>query len=81
MPDERQRIETDPDIMMGKAVVAGTRVTVESILERLAAGEEIDEVLEAFPHLEREDIQAALQYAADVLSADDVSSVPRQGAR
>lgn len=81
MPDERQRIETDPDIMMGKAVVAGTRVTVESILERLAAGEEIDDLLEAFPHLEREDIQAALQYAADVLSADDVSSVPRQGAR
>lgn len=81
MPDDQQRIETDPDVMMGKAVVRGTRVTVETILERLAAGEEMDDVLEAFPHLEREDIQAALQYAADVLSADDVSSVPRQGAR
>ncbi len=81
MPDHAQRIETDPDVMMGKAVVAGTRVTVETILERLAAGEEIHELLEAFPHLEREDVQAALQYAADVLSADDVSSVPRQGSR
>lgn len=81
MNDEKQRIETDPDVMMGKPVVAGTRVTVETILERLAAGEDVDEILEAFPHLEREDIQAALQHAADVLSRDDVSAPPRKGSR
>jgi len=77
----KQRIQTDPDVIMGKPVVAGARVTVETILERLAAGEEVDDVLDAFPHIEREDIQAALQHAADVLSLDDVSAPPRKGSR
>ena len=53
-------IESNPSIMMGKPVVAGTRITVELILEKLAAGETIDEILEAHPRLTREAIQAAI---------------------
>ena len=54
------KIVSDPTVMMGKPVVAGTRVTVESILERMAAGETIEQVLVANPRLTREAIQAAL---------------------
>jgi uncharacterized protein (DUF433 family) len=57
-------ITTDPAIMLGKPVVAGTRITVELILEKMAAGESIDQLLEAHPRLTRQAIRAALQYAA-----------------
>ena len=60
-------IQTDPAVMMGKPVVAGTRITVELILEKLAAGETAEELLEAHPRLTREGILAALAYAAETL--------------
>ena len=60
-------IVTDPKIMMGKPVVAGTRVTVEHILEELGAGRSFDDLMAAHPHLTRASIQAALAYAARVL--------------
>ncbi|MBI3183999.1 MAG: DUF433 domain-containing protein [Myxococcales bacterium] len=63
-------IESDPNVMMGKPVVAGTRITVELILERLAGGESVDQLLEAHPRLTREAIQEALSFAARVLKAD-----------
>lgn len=65
-----QLITTDPNVVLGKPVVAGTRLTVEHILERLGAGETVDEILEAHPRLTREGIQAALNYAAGVLRSD-----------
>ena len=46
-------IQSHPDIMMGKPVVAGTRITVELILEKLAAGKSIEQIVEAHPHLTR----------------------------
>ena len=52
-------IQSDPAIMMGKPVIAGTRITVELILEKLAAGETIEHLLEAHPRLTREAIHAA----------------------
>jgi uncharacterized protein (DUF433 family) len=60
-------ITTDPDVMMGKPVVRGTRITVEHILEELSYGATVDELLEAHPRLTREAILAALAYALDVL--------------
>ncbi|MBC7909390.1 MAG: DUF433 domain-containing protein [Pyrinomonadaceae bacterium] len=60
-------IQSDPNVMMGKPVIAGTRITVELILEKLAAGESVDEILEAHPRLTREGILAALAYAAESL--------------
>jgi len=56
--------------MMGKPVIAGTRITVELILEKLAAGETMEQLLEAHPRLTREAVQAALAFAADALRAD-----------
>lgn len=66
------RIVSDPQIMMGKPVIAGTRLTVELILEKLAAGEPIEQLLEAHPRLTRATIQAALEFASKVLRADVV---------
>ena len=60
-------IQSDPSVMMGKPVIAGTRITVELILEKLAAGETIEQILEAHPRLTKESIFAALAYAAQNL--------------
>jgi uncharacterized protein (DUF433 family) len=65
-------IQSHPSIMMGKPVIAGTRVTVELILEKLAASESVEQILEAHPRLSREAIQAALAFAARALKADVV---------
>jgi uncharacterized protein (DUF433 family) len=64
------RIISDPSIMMGKPVIAGTRITVELILEKLAAGETVDQVLSAHPHLPEDGVRAALAFAAQALKAD-----------
>jgi len=53
-------IVSDPNMMMGKPVVAGTRITVELILEKLAAGETVEQLLEAHPRLTRETIQTVI---------------------
>ena len=71
----KQTIVSDPDILMGKPVVAGTRITVELILDKLAAGETIEQILEAHPRLTREGISAALAFAAAALRADVVYPV------
>ncbi len=65
-------ILSDPNVMMGKPVIAGTLITVEMILEQLAAGESYEQILEAHPRLTRETIQAALAFAAQALRADVV---------
>ena len=65
-------IVSHPGVMMGKPVVAGTRITVELILEHLAAGETVEQVLDAHPRLTRESILAALAFAAEALRADVV---------
>jgi len=57
---------------MGKPVIAGTRITVESILERLGAGESIENLLDAHPRLTKDAIHAALSFAAKALRADVV---------
>jgi uncharacterized protein (DUF433 family) len=56
-------IMSDPKVMMGKPVVAGTRITVELVLEKLAAGETVEQILDAHPRLTRQAIQAALAFA------------------
>ncbi len=75
-----QRVTSDPRVMMGKPVVGGTRITVESILERLGAGETVEQILEAHPRLTAEGVQAALAFAARALKADVVYPVPDEAA-
>ena len=60
-------IQSDPAVMMGKPVIAGTRITVELILEKLAAGETVEQILESHPRLTRESVSAALAYAAQAV--------------
>lgn len=66
-----QRIQLDPKVMLGKPVIRGTRVTVELILRKLSEGATEEELLEAYPHLQREDIRAAIAYAADTVSHEE----------
>jgi len=75
---QRHLIQSDPAIMMGKPVIAGTRITVELILEKLAACESIEQIIEAHPHLTEEMIRAALAFASDALRADVVYPITRQ---
>ena len=72
-------IQSDPSILMGKPVVAGTRITVELILEKLSTGETVDQILEAHPRLTREGVLAALSFAAQALRADVVYPTVGQG--
>ena len=58
------RITHDPQVMGGRPCIRGMRITVGTVVGLLAAGHTADEILEAYPYLEREDIQAALSYAA-----------------
>jgi uncharacterized protein (DUF433 family) len=66
--EEQRLITSDPAVMMGKPVIAGTRITVQLILDRLAAGESVDDLLRAYPRLTREEIQAAIAFASEVLT-------------
>jgi uncharacterized protein (DUF433 family) len=62
----KQLVVSDPKVMMGKPVIVGTRITVELILEKLAAGETPEQILESHPRLTREAIQAALAFAGNL---------------
>ena len=70
-----ERITVSPDICNGKPVVRGTRITVQTVLEFLAAGDSVDDVLAEYPTLKREDVQACLDYASRVM-ANHFSIVP-----
>ncbi|MDR0417670.1 MAG: DUF433 domain-containing protein [Propionibacteriaceae bacterium] len=59
------RITADPAVMAGAPTIRGTRVTVSAVLGQLAAGSTVDEVLEDYPSLERDDVRAALAFAAE----------------
>jgi uncharacterized protein (DUF433 family) len=72
-------IRAEPSIMMGKPVITGTRITVELILEKLAAGETVEQLLAAHPRLTQEAIQAALAFAARALRADVVYPMQQTG--
>jgi uncharacterized protein (DUF433 family) len=73
-------IQSRPEIMMGKPVIAGTRITVELILEKLAAGETIEQLLDAYPRLTRPAVLAALGFAAQALKADVIYPISEQAA-
>ena len=73
-----QPIQYHPDIIMGKPVISGTRITVEMILEKLAAGETPDQLVAAYPRLTEQAIAAALDFAAQALRADVVYPIAKQ---
>ena len=70
---KHDRIEINPNIMFGKPVIKNTRITVEQILRKLSAGMTIDEIISDHPHLKREDILAAQEFAADYLADEEIA--------
>ena len=69
------RIEVNPKVMLGKPVIRGTRIPVELILRKLSEGASEADLLDAYPRMTREDIQAALAYAADTLAHEETVAV------
>ena len=82
MSDWRDRIVTNPEILVGKPAIKGTRISVELILGWLGGGWTIDEIVANYPHITRDDVLAALNFAAEymrdehflVTPAEDVSA-------
>ncbi len=76
MKAQHRRIQSSPDVVLGKPVICGTRITVEAILDKLAADIPIDEVLRDYPRLTRADVLAAISYARRAVGTDEV--IPRR---
>lgn len=70
------RIEINPEVLAGKPLIKGTRISVEQIMRMLASGMKQEEILTEFSHLEQEDIRAAMLYASDLIQ--DFQAYPRQ---
>ena len=66
------RIEMNPDILMGKPVIKGTRISVELILRKLSEGMTIDQIIEVYPHVSKEDVFASLTYASEIIANEEV---------
>lgn len=71
------RVEINPRVMLGKPVIRGTRIPVELILRKLSEGASEADLLDGYPSLKREDIHAAMRYAADTLAHEEVVFIGR----
>ena len=70
--DQQHLITRNPAVMLGKPVIAGTRITVELIMRKLAGGFTVDDILDMYPHLTKEQVSAALNYAANLIAHEIV---------
>jgi uncharacterized protein (DUF433 family) len=75
MGEKLDRVTVDPNICLGQPTIRGRRITVSVILKMLAGGKSIEDVIEAYPELEVEDVRQAIKYAAWVVS-DQIHAVP-----
>jgi uncharacterized protein (DUF433 family) len=73
--DYKNYIESNATIMLGKPVIKGTRLTVELILQKMAEGATIAQLIEAYPYLKQEEILAVLAYASDAISNETIIAV------
>ena len=72
----QDRIEIDPEVMLGKPVIRGTRLTVELIVRKMADGTNEKTLLAAYPNLTAKDVRAALSYAADTVAHEEIALSP-----
>lgn len=77
---EEPLIVSDPKVMVGKPIIRGTRITVEHILEEFASGLDIDQILYEHPHLTREGVQAAVEFAIEAVRMSAAYPVNRASA-
>ena len=73
--DWKDRIEVNPAVLVGKPIIKGTRISVELILERLADGWTMEDVLASYPHISREDVLAALSFASELFKEETFVAV------
>ena len=74
--DWKSRITVDPNILAGKPIIKGTRISVELILDFLANGWSVEAILENYPQLKKEDVTAVLKYATEILKEERVYPLP-----
>lgn len=67
----KQYIERNPEIMLGKPIIKGTRITVDLLMRKLAGGFTLIDLLKSYPNLTKEQILAALEYAADIIANEE----------
>jgi len=73
----KDHIVVNPDVLVGKPIIVGTRISVELLLDRFADGWSYDDILEAYPHLTREQVQAALAFAAELFKEERFIAIAR----
>jgi uncharacterized protein (DUF433 family) len=71
-----KRIEINPKVLFGKPVIKGTRIPIEIILKKLSQDTSVDKILEDYPNLTLNDIKAAIAYASESLSTDEIIAIP-----
>lgn len=72
----QDRITVDPQVLVGKPIVKGTRISVEFVVDLLARGWTVDQIVHEYDHLIAEDVQACLAYAGDLLKSQRVHPAP-----
>lgn len=77
-PLYRDHIIADPNILLGKPVVKGTRISVQTVLEQLADNPDVNELFAAFPRLTLDDVRACLDYASALVAGEDVTPKPKR---
>jgi uncharacterized protein (DUF433 family) len=70
--NNNQYIERNPNIMMGKPIIKGTRITVELLIRKLADGYNIEDLLKSYPHMTKEQILASLEYVASMIANEEI---------
>ena len=76
--DWQERIIVDPEVLVGKPVIKGTRISVEFVIDLLARGWTVDQILREFEHLKPEDIQACLAYASEIIKSEQIYPLSSQ---
>ena len=71
----KTRIIADPNIMLGKPIIKGTRITVELLLKKLSEGFTIEDIVSQYPHITKEDVLAAIEYASEVIANEEIIKV------
>jgi uncharacterized protein (DUF433 family) len=80
MPDWHDRITVDPDILVGKPIIRGTRISVELLMERLGDGRTMEQILESYPRLTRADVLAAVRFVTEIFREEDFVAISKASA-
>ena len=76
----KDRIEVNPEVLVGKPIIKGSRISVELILDRLADGWSMEDVLSSYPHISKEDVLAALSFASELFKEETFVAVGKVNA-